>query len=280
MKRAAAIATACAFACAPAPLLADHHEARESPIAPPASTSSPPPADAPASSPAAAAAKRVEPFSSHAAGSPIPPPWRLQTYPKIPRHTQFELVADGENTVLHALADHAAASLSHPLSVDPTQHPWLRWRWRPLRAPERSALADKAADDWGARVYVLFEPPPEALGFGERLALGIARALHGSDLPARGLCYVWLPSGTVGQSAPNAYTDRVKMIVVDSAAPGEWRTITRKLADDYRSAFGEPLAPISGIAISADSDTGGGIAETIFGDIEFLDRPLSAGAPQ
>jgi hypothetical protein len=208
-------------------------------------------------------------FSALRAGDPPPPPWRLQTYAKVPRHTEFALVDDDGTTVLQARAEGAAASLIRPYTADAGTTPWLAWRWKPLSAPAKSALRDKGADDWGARLYLLFEPPPEALGFGERLALKIARTIYGDDLPARGLCYVWLPGGKPGEIAPNAYTDRLHMIVVDVSPPGEWRTIVRNVADDYRAAFGEPPPPISALAVSADSDNGGGRAEVRFGDLGF-----------
>ena len=225
----------------------------------------------------------VADFSVLSPGAALPVPWRLQTYAKVPRHTDFSLIADAGDTVLQVRAEVAAASLIRPFAADPAATPVIRWRWKPLTAPGRTALGEKAADDWGARLYVLFEPPPETVGFGERLALGIARALYGDDLPARGICYVWLPGGRVGTMAANAYTDRLKMIVVDSAPPGSWRTIERNLAEDYRATFGETRAPVSAIAVSADSDNGGGIAEVLIGDITIgpatSDSPTDATLP-
>lgn len=210
-------------------------------------------------------------FSAHKPGDQPPPPWRVQTFRKIPRHTAYSMVADGGITVLRALADNAAASLIRPvpsnLTVAANRSPVLRWRWKPLSAPNRSALGRKDADDWGARLYVMFEPPPASLGFGERLGLAMARALYGDDLPARGLCYVWAPAGQSGAMAPNAYTDRLAMIVVDTGSPGNWRAVERDLAADYQAAFGQPMAPLTAIAVSADSDNSGGIAEALIGDI-------------
>jgi hypothetical protein len=222
-------------------------------------------------------------FSSMMPGSAPSAPWRLQTFSKVPRQTEYTLVADAGSTVLRVTAERAAASLIRPLprdlsatlSTTPGSSATLRWRWKPLSAPDRSSLGDKNADDWGARLYVLFEPPPASLDFGERLGLALARALYGDELPARGLCYVWLPDGQAGAMAPNAYTDRLAMIVVDTAAAGDWRTIERDLAADYQAAFGAPLAPLSALAVSADSDNGGGIAEVLVGDIvlDFTPAP-------
>ncbi|HEY5763007.1 MAG TPA: DUF3047 domain-containing protein [Rhodocyclaceae bacterium] len=226
--------------------------------------------------PQAPQAQAVAAFSAQAPGGALAAPWRLQTYAKVPRHTSFSLIADGGATVLQVRAEQAAASLIRPFNADPAATPLLRWRWKPLASPQQTALGEKASDDWGARLYVLFEPPPESVSFGERLALGIARAIYGDDLPARGICYVWLPGGRVGAIAANAYTDRLKMIVVDAAPAGSWRAFERNLADDYRAAFGEALAPVSAIAVSADSDNSGGIAEVLIGDITIGTAPLRA----
>lgn len=222
-------------------------------------------------------------FSAQSPGDIPAPPWRVQTFKKIPRHTAYSLVADDGTTVLRARADNAAASLIRPvptdLAVATSAAPVLRWRWKPLLAPDRSALGLKDADDWGARLYVLFEPPPASLGLGERMGLALARALYGDDLPARGLCYVWTPGGNIGAMAPNAFTDRLVMIIVDAGLRGSWRPFERNLADDYRAAFGQAMPPPTAIAVSADSDNSGGIAEVLIGDIVLDVTPAGTGTP-
>jgi len=82
------------------------------------------------------------PFSS-APDSNVPPPWQVITLPKIPRHTQYEIVTvDGER-VVKAEADGSYANVVHPLHADLATTPFLRWSWRVDRFPAASDPASR-----------------------------------------------------------------------------------------------------------------------------------------
>ena len=138
-----------------------------------------------------------------------------------------------------------------------------------------SDLRRKAGDDYAGRVYVLFDLPPERLRVADRLKIAAARLLHGADLPAAALCYVWGTAQAAGESGWNAYTDRLRMLVVDSGNghAGQWREVVRDVAADFRAAFGEPVPAISGVAVAADTDNSGERVEARFGDLWFEARP-------
>ena len=88
------------------------------------------------------------------------------------------------------------------------------------------------------------------------------------------LCYVWGTAQAAGESGWNAYTDRLRMIVVDSgnAHVGQWRDVVRDVAADFRAAFGDPVPTISGVAVGADTDNSGDQVEARFGDLWFDPR--------
>ena len=114
-----------------------------------------------------------------------------------------------------------------------------------------------------------FDLAPKQLGWFARNKLRIARLLYGKDVPAAALCYVWDTRAPEGTMVPNAYTDRVKMIVVQSGAQqlGEWVTESRNIHDDYRDAFGAEPPPITSIVIATDTDDTGETATSWFGDL-------------
>jgi DUF3047 family protein len=87
-----------------------------------------------------------------------------------------------------------------------------------------------------------------------------ARMLYGADVPVAALCYVWDTKAAPGTFAPSAYTDRVRMIVVDSGARnlGRWMRYERNVADDFRTAFGGEAPAIRGTIVSTDTDNTGG----------------------
>ena len=106
---------------------------------------------------------------------------------------------------------------------------------------EQSDLATKAGDDFPARLYVTLDVALDSLPAAERLRIGAARMLYGPDVPVAALCYVWDTKAPAGTFASNAYTDRVRMIVVESGEKriGEWVSVRRNVLEDYRKIFGE-----------------------------------------
>ena len=103
------------------------------------------------------------------------------------------------------------------------------------------------------------------------MRLALARAIWGEHLPLAALCYVWDNRAAPGTIVPNAYTDRVRMVVADSgqATVGRWVAHERDVAKDFRSAFGLPAPYVASVIVSADTDNTGESAESFFGDIEF-----------
>ena len=197
---------------------------------------------------AAQASIPAMPFSSLRPGAPLPEWLELQTFPSRPRHTEFALVADEGGTVLRARAVASTSGLARELAVDLRTHPILAWRWKVMNLISRSDLATKAGDDFPARLYVAFG--------------------------RRALCYVWdtrLPAGTI---APNAYSDRVQMVVADSGAAelGRWVARERNVVEDFRRGFGTEPPLTSAVVVSADTDNTGESAESYFGDVEFRTR--------
>jgi len=216
-------------------------------------------------------------FSPLQAGVPLPG-W-LQTYvfPNQPRHTQFALVEDDGRTVLRARADASASGLIRSMRIDPVRYPLLAWRWKVINLPAKGDLATKAGDDFAVRIYLTFDLDPVTLSLGDRFKLSLARTIWGDQLPAAALCYVWDARAPVDTIAPNAYTDRVRMVVADSgrADLGRWVARERDVAADFRRAFGVVAPPVTAVIVSADTDNTGESVESYFGDIEFRARRTS-----
>jgi hypothetical protein len=217
----------------------------------------------------------VGPFSTEAAGATLPSGWQAVTFRHIPRHTSYELVADQGVTVLRAKTEASASVLAKPVAIDPKTYPILRWRWKVANLIEKGDPSRKSGDDYPARVYVTFEQDPARGNLVDRARAAVIRALYGVEPPYAGLDYIWerrLPRGTV---VPNAYTDRVRMIVVESGADrvGQWVTEERNVYEDYKRAFGEEPTAISGIAVMTDADDTGERATAWYGDISFHRAP-------
>jgi Protein of unknown function (DUF3047) len=211
----------------------------------------------------------VGPFSSatsiEAAG------WKPMQLPKIDAHTEYGLVEDGSIKVLTATANASMSGISHKVDIDPTRTPIIEFRFRVDELPKGADIKTKAGDDFAARIYVMFDFDINKLSFADRTKIRIGRRLYGDVLPTAALNYVWDSKYPVGEVIPNAYTDRVRAIVVESGASklGQWVSVRRNVAEDFKTAFGDVAPRIIGVAIATDADNTKSSARARYGDIRF-----------
>ena len=193
--------------------------------------------------------------------------------PRI-RKPEVAIVDDGGTTVLRLVSADAAGSIAHRLRADPERTPVLAWRWKVDRVLDGADLARKDGDDYAARVYVTFDVPDVALTFVERIRIRFARLVHGTDLPTAALCYVWDNRHPPGTTSWNAYSSRVRMIVVRSGPEGvgRWAGESRDVAADFKAAFGTEAPAITGVAVSADTDQTHERVTAWFGDLRLEPR--------
>lgn len=197
--------------------------------------------------------------------------WTPQLLTNIERPTQWTASDDAGLPVIDAHSKAAASGLTR--AVDWPGDTRLRWRWQVSRSVKNSQLGVKPGDDFAARIYVLFDPPNDHLSFADRMKLSVGRKLFGDSLPRAAICYVWGAREPVGTMAPNAYTDRVHMIVLDQgdAKAGSWQMHERDLAADYVAAFGHSPAPrIVGLSLMSDTDNTGDEVRARFASIERI----------
>lgn len=213
-------------------------------------------------------------FADLAPGAPLPGWLEPVTFGGKARPNAFALVADEGRTVLRVRSESSASGLARKLRVDPALHPLLSWRWKASRLVAKGRLDAKEGDDFALRLYVTFDLDPATLSFGDRMKLSLARGIWGEHLPVAALCYVWDAGAAPGTIAPNAYTDRVRMVVADSgpAQLGRWVAKERDVAADFRAAFGQPAPAVTSVIVSADTDNTQESAESWFGDVAFSAR--------
>jgi len=212
----------------------------------------------------------VGPFSRHAPGG-LPPDWKPLTFQKVPQPTHYALVQDGERVVVRADARAGASGLIRDIRIDPHAYPVVAWRWKVANLLERADIARRDGDDYPARLYIVFRSDHEELGAWEKIKIFFYRLWFREEPPTGALNYIWDAHAPPGAIVPNAYTARVRMIVVESGAANlnRWMTVERNLADDYRAAFGRAPPPVVGVAIMTDTDNTGESATAWYGDIVF-----------
>jgi len=210
-------------------------------------------------------------FSAVAVGDTLPSEWKPLTFKKIEKHTIYALVKDNSTVVVKAVAEASASGLTREIEINPKEYPILQWRWKVNNILKKGDVRTKEGDDYPARIYITFEYDPSKLSFFEKVKYGTVKLLYGQYPPLGAINYIWESKAPVGTIVPNPYTDRVKMIVVESgsAKVNQWANEERNVYEDYKKAFGEEPPMISGVAIMTDTDNTGESATAYYGDIVF-----------
>ncbi len=214
-------------------------------------------------------------FSALKPDQPLPKPFNFISLPKI-KHNAVALVDDAGTTVLKVESDNSAGSIGIPLTATrEAGNTTLEWRWKVNRKLEKANMLKKASDDFAGRVYVFFDVPLDSLSFMERSKIRLARAVAGADVPTAALCYVWDNTHAVGHTQWSPYTNRVRMIVLQTsgANKNKWAKESRDVAADFKTAFGFDAPAITGVAVGNDTDNTADNVTTWFGDVKFI-KPL------
>jgi hypothetical protein len=192
-------------------------------------------------------------------GDQPPAPWHVAGLPgQTKPFTRFTLVTLDGARVLRIEADQSYGNLVHPLTDAGSAHQ-LHWRWRIDQPNPAIDLRTKAGDDSMVKVCAFFDEPLSAVPFVERQLLRLARSRSAEPLPAATVCYLWdshLPPDTL---LPNAFTQRLRFIVLrgPESPTQHWLTEHRDLQADFRRAFGDEadsVPPLIGIGVGADAD--------------------------
>lgn len=212
------------------------------------------------------AAPLLQPLVPGAGDETTPPaPWALALLPdqRFPP-TRYRLVRLDGQPALRIEAEGSYGNLVHPLNGAPGRGT-LAWRWRVDEPNAAADLRRREADDTSVKVCVLFDLALDRVPFVERQLLRLARSRSSFPLPAATVCYVWdarLPAGT---RLDNAYSRRVRTLVLRSGpAPADqpWAAERRDIAADFRLLFGDEspsqVPPPIAVAVGADADNTGG----------------------
>jgi len=210
-------------------------------------------------------------FSAEAVGNVLPTGWKPLTFKKIEKHTVYSIVEDSGAVVVRAFAEASASGLTRDIKIDPKEYPVVQWGWKVSNVLKKGNVRTKEGDDYPARIYITFEFVPSKLGFFEKAKYKTVKLLYGQYPPLGAINYIWESKAPTGTIVPNPYTDRVKMIVVESGETklNQWVDEKRNVYEDYKRTFGGEPPKISGVAIMTDTDNTGETATAYYGDIVF-----------
>jgi hypothetical protein len=204
-----------------------------------------------------AQAPALTPFG--ASGGAPAAPWHVVGLPQQTKpFTQFSVVDLDGKRALKVESQEAYGNLVHPLNWTTTSAK-LAWQWRIEQPIEASDLQTKGGDDTALKVCVSFDLSIDKIPFGDRQLLRFARSKTTEPVPAATVCYVWDAKLAAGTALDNAFTKRIRYMVVRSGPQklNQWTSERRDVTADFIKLFGnesDTVPPIIGVAIGADSD--------------------------
>lgn len=169
--------------------------------------------------------------------------------------TNYSLVSEDGELVLHASAAGSASALYREIYIDLNETPYLHWSWRVGTAdPAISGRTDersRSGDDFPARIYVVRRG-----GF--------------PFWKTRAICYVWSRSQARDSRWRNPFAGRSQIMwAVDSNKTGQWIKHSRDIRADWRLAFQEDIRSLDGIVLMTDADSSDTTANAWYKNIYF-----------
>lgn len=167
-------------------------------------------------------------------------------------NTHYELVELDGTRVLKGSTEGAASILYREQPIDLTEQPIISWSWKIDSVYDDIDEKSRGGDDFPARLYVVTKT---GILPWQTLALN----------------YVWSSEQGVGDSWSNPFTEKAKMIVVQSgnSNAGQWVTQTRDVAADFKTYFGKDIKKIDGYAVMVDGDNADKSGTAWYADISF-----------
>ncbi len=177
--------------------------------------------------------------------------WKERTFSGS---TQYTLETHDGTLAIKGHANGTASALYRDVSVDLESTPVLSWQWKVSNVFENGVddEKEKSGDDFPARLYVVYQ-----------------RGLFKWSTVA--INYVWSSQYPVGETWDSAYTDKSKIIVLQSGdtKAGMWTAEKRNIAEDFKTLFGIDVTHLDGYALMVDGDNTGGVATSWFSRIAF-----------
>jgi hypothetical protein len=196
--------------------------------------------------------------------------WAVRHFPGK-RHTAYRLERiDGRDTV-RADADRSVSMFRRAVRVEASALGTIRFSWRVPRSIDGADLRNRQAEDSPVRLVLAFAGDTSRLPMRDRMMFELAQAVTGEAPPYATLMYVWDNQAPEDTLIPSNSTARIQKIVVDSGptALGRWRDHERRIADDFRRAFGEEPGALVGIGVMTDTDNTGKRTRAWYGPVEL-----------
>ena len=192
----------------------------------------------------------VDKFSHGPTGAPVPEGWNLEEKAGTP---DVKIEKSGDGNFVQFRSDNSSFGIKKEMDFDIKEFPFLNWKWKVTRLPEKGDYSKKESDDQAAQVYVFFPRFP-------------------AKLNTEFVGYLWESSPkNKGKEGKSPAWSKSKVIVQEAGPEklNQWVQEKRNVYEDYKRLFGKDPPKVGGIALYINSQHTKGKAESAFGPLYF-----------
>ena len=215
--------------------------------------------------------ERVTAFSRAPITQTLPAGWQPWIMSKLTKKTEYKLVVDNGVPVIEANAESSASGILQEVSINPLEKNYITWRWKAPALIPNADNSRRSGDDSPVRIVIAFDGDKKKFDFEDRAMADLVRLFSGREMPYATLMYIWENKLRVNTILENSHSSRARMLVAESgpARIGQWLTMTRNIAEDYRKAFDEEPGKIISVGIMTDTNSTSSKITAYYGDIGF-----------
>ena len=192
----------------------------------------------------------VDKFSEGKVTDGIPEGWKLEKKTGDP---EIKIEQSGDNAYVRFHSNNSSFGLKKEMNFTLKDYPFLNWKWKVTRLPEKGDFLKKETDDQAAQVYVIFPR------FPAKLNTEIVGYLWESNLKNKGL---------EGES-PAWSKSKVIVLQAGSEKSNQWVQEKRNVYEDYKRLFKKEPPKTGGISLYINTQHTQGKAESFFDHIYF-----------
>jgi hypothetical protein len=192
----------------------------------------------------------VDKFSPGKGTDGIPEGWELV---KKTGEPQIKVEQAGDNTYVHFLSNNSSFGLKKEMNFSIKDYPYLNWKWKVNRLPEKGDFLKKETDDQAAQIYTLFPHFP-------------------AKLNTEVVGYLWESNPkNKGMNGESPAWSKSKVIVLQAGPEklNQWVQEKRNVYEDYKRLFKKEPPETGGITIYINTQHTQGRAESFFDHIYF-----------
>jgi hypothetical protein len=193
---------------------------------------------------------RVDQFSLGKGTDRVPEGWQLEKKAGDP---QIKVEQSGDNAYVRFISNNSSFGLRKEMNFSIKDYPYLNWKWKVTRLPEKGDFLKKETDDQAAQMYILFP----------RFPAKVNTEIVG---------YLWESNpknkGVEGES-PAWSKSKVIVLQAGPEKLNQWVQEKRNVYEDYKKLFKKEPPKAGGISIYINTQHTQGKAESFFDHIYF-----------